>query len=67
MISYVSFDSGIIDWLKREIVDFPQPNRNDRIRSKFKGKDYYTFSDEYKQEVIKWMKEHRSDYVIREE
>ena len=67
LISYVSFDSGIIDWLKREIVDFPQPNRNDRIRSKFKGKDYYTFSDEYKQEVIKWMKEHRSDYVIREE
>ncbi len=65
LVSYVSFDYTLISWMKSEIEDFPQPKRNDRIQLKLKGKEYMVFSDEYKRRVLQWMKEHRSDYVLR--
>lgn len=65
LIYYNSYDYGLISWLAGGIEDFPRPNRNDRIRLEFKGKEYMAFSDEYKRRVLQWMKEHRSDYVLR--
>ncbi|MBR4839255.1 MAG: hypothetical protein IK005_02125 [Paludibacteraceae bacterium] len=67
IIWYESLDYCLMSWLLYTVVDFPYPEKGDNIRLKFKKDEYYTYSDGYKQRVVKWMKEHRSDYVIREE
>ncbi len=60
-------DYFLVELLNKRIVGFPKFTKNSRVFLTIKGVEHWTLSNKYKQEVIKWMKEHRSDYVIREE
>lgn len=68
IVGYESLDYHLINEIGNEIVNFPEWDyERDIINLKFKGKDYKTLSEGYKQRVIKWMEKHKSDYVIDEE
>lgn len=64
---YESLDYYLISEIRNNLVDFPEwDDERDIINLTFKGKDYKTLSEGYKQRVIRWMGEHKSDYVIIE-
>ena len=67
IVWYESLDYFLVYLLREKIVGFPKFTRNSNVVFSIKGEEHWTLSNKYKQEVIKWMKEHRSDYVIREE
>lgn len=62
---YESLEHYLIKFLIYNVENFPKNETKDLLKLKFKRKSYLTYSDEYKQQVIKWMQKHRSDYVLK--
>lgn len=63
-IFYQSLEFCLINNIDKFIKGFPDlEDDEDIIIQKYKGHNFWTFSEKYKQRVIKWMEKHKSDYV----